>query len=133
MTLSSLRAVLVSVGVTCYILSLTRSCSTSHCARTFVIEDGQRKEGKSRGLIGLGREGGREGGSTSGGVKGRKEGTIGGVSNGPGGSGVGGVVVRKEGDKSLASAVGGSQCTMNFTGYKVGSFFWCFFVYYIVD
>jgi hypothetical protein len=28
-------------------------------------------------------------------------------------------VARKEGDKSL-SAVGGSQCTMNFTGHKVG-------------
>jgi len=64
-----------------------------------------------------GSAGGRAGGSTSGGVKGRKEGTNGGVANGPGGSGVGGAVARKEGDKSL-SAVGGSQCTMNFTGHK---------------
>ena len=77
-----------------------------------------------------GSSGGRAGGSTSGGVKGRKEGTNGGVSNGPGGSGVGGAVVRKEGDKSLASAVGGSQCTMNFTGHKVGA---VFFVCYLVD
>ena len=75
---------------------------------------------------GGGSSGGRAGGSTSGGVKGRKEGTNGGVSNGPGGSGVGGVVARKEGDKSLSSAVGGSQCTMNFTGHKVG-FSLCFF------
>jgi hypothetical protein len=66
-----------------------------------------------------GSVGGRAGGSTSGGAKGRKEGTNGGVANGPGGSGVGGTVARKEGDKSL-SAVGGSQCTMNFTGHKVG-------------
>ena len=67
-----------------------------------------------------GSAGGRAGGSTGGGVKGRKEGTNGGVSNGPGGSGVG-AVARKEGDKSL-SAAGGSQCTMNFTGHKVGVF-----------
>ena len=64
-----------------------------------------------------GSAGGRAGGS-AGGVKGRKEGTNGGVANGPGS----GVVTRKEGDKSL-SAVGGSQCTMNFTGHKVGVFF----------
>ena len=67
-----------------------------------------------------GSAGGRAGGS--GGVKGRKEGTNGSVVNGPGGSG-GSAVARKEGDKSL-SAVGGSQCTMNFTGHKVGVF--CF-------
>ena len=74
-----------------------------------------------------GSAGGRAGGST-GGVKGRKEATNGGVVNGPGGSGVGGAVARKEGDKSL-SAVGGSQCTMNFTGHKVGVLL--FFVFYL--
>jgi glucose repression regulatory protein TUP1 len=68
-----------------------------------------------------GSAGGRSGGSAGGGVKGRKEGTNGSVVNGPGGSGVGSAVARKEGDKSL-SAVGGSQCTMNFTGHKVGVF-----------
>ena len=64
--------------------------------------------------------GGSAGGG--GGVKGRKEGTNGSGVNGPGG---GSAVTRKEGDKSL-SAVGGSQCTMNFTGHKVGVFllFW---------
>ena len=78
---------------------------------------------------GGGSAGGRGGGSAGGGVKGRKEGTNGGVVNGPGGSGVGGgAVTRKEGDKSL-SAVGGSQCTMNFTGHKVGVFFLLFFFF----
>ena len=64
--------------------------------------------------------GGSAGGG--GGVKGRKEGTNGSGVNGPGGGSGGSAVTRKEGDKSL-SAVGGSQCTMNFTGHKVGVFF----------
>ena len=72
-----------------------------------------------------GSAGGRAGGSASGG-KGRKEGANGGVVNGPGGPS-GGAVTRKEGDKSL-SAVGGSQCTMNFTGHKV-SFYLVFFLF----
>jgi general transcriptional corepressor TUP1 len=70
-----------------------------------------------------GSAGGRAGGSASG-VKGRKEGTNGGVVNGPGGPS-GGAVARKE--EKLLSAGGGSQCTMNFTGHKVG-FLSCFFL-----
>lgn len=66
-------------------------------------------------VVGRGGSAGRAGGS-AGGVK-RKEGANGGV--GPGGPSSAGAVVRKEGDKSL-SAVGSSQCTMNFTGHKVG-------------
>ena len=78
-------------------------------------------------VVGRGASG-RAGGSASG-VKGRKEGTNGGgvVVHGPGGSSAGaGAATRKEGDKSL-SAIGGSQCTMNFTGHKVGVFFFFFF------
>ena len=74
-----------------------------------------------------GSAGERAGGDTVGGVKGGKEGTNDGVSKGSGGSGVGGAVARQEGDKSF-SAVGGSQCTMNFTGHKVT---FLFFIYYL--
>jgi len=74
----------------------------------------------------VGRGGGSVGAaSSSGGVKGKKEGANGGgIVNGPGGpSVIAGAVVRKDGDKSSLSAAGGSQCTMNFTGHKVGVFF----------